>query len=124
MCNACGFQCCAYDGFSGCGCDHCDEPDCWSDDRDEDAPDAEDWPEEDWPDAAGLNALQAQAPSQQTHRAASTMSATSLRFKYSLIEISRRGLSADAHRQGSLPRATRSRRAVSMAPPADGRRAP
>lgn len=30
MCNACGFQCCAYDGFSGCGCDHCDNPECWS----------------------------------------------------------------------------------------------
>lgn len=30
MCNACGFMCCAYDGFSGCGCDHCDEPECWS----------------------------------------------------------------------------------------------
>lgn len=36
MCNACGFYCCAYDGFSGCGCDHCDEPDCWSDDDDND----------------------------------------------------------------------------------------
>lgn len=33
MCNACGFQCCAYDAFSGCGCDSCDEPDCWSDDE-------------------------------------------------------------------------------------------
>ena len=21
MCNACGFLCCAYDGFSKCGCD-------------------------------------------------------------------------------------------------------
>ncbi len=29
MCNACGFQCCAWDGFSGCGCEHCDCPDCW-----------------------------------------------------------------------------------------------
>lgn len=28
MCNACGFFCCAYDGFSGCGCDHCPEPAC------------------------------------------------------------------------------------------------
>ncbi len=34
MCNACGFMCCAYDGFSRCGCDHCDNPDCWSDDND------------------------------------------------------------------------------------------
>lgn len=29
MCNACGFLCCAYDGFSGCGCDHCEYPACW-----------------------------------------------------------------------------------------------
>lgn len=32
MCNACGFLCCAHDGFSGCGCDDCVCPDCWSDD--------------------------------------------------------------------------------------------
>lgn len=31
MCNACGFGCCAWDGFSGCGCDHCSNPECWSD---------------------------------------------------------------------------------------------
>lgn len=31
MCNACGFLCCAYDGFSGCGCDHCECPACWDD---------------------------------------------------------------------------------------------
>lgn len=42
MCNACGFQCCAYDGFSGCGCDHCDEPECWSDEIDDDDDDY-DW---------------------------------------------------------------------------------
>ncbi|MEP0323250.1 hypothetical protein [Bauldia litoralis] len=37
MCNACGFLCCAYDGFARCGCDHCDEPLCWScDDPDDD----------------------------------------------------------------------------------------
>lgn len=35
MCNACGFHCCAYDGFSGCGCDDCWCEDCWSD-EDED----------------------------------------------------------------------------------------
>lgn len=29
MCNACGFYCCAYDGFSKCGCDHCPNPECW-----------------------------------------------------------------------------------------------
>ena len=29
MCNACGFFCCGYDGFSGCGCDHCPNPACW-----------------------------------------------------------------------------------------------
>lgn len=35
MCNACGFFCCAYDGFSKCGCDHCPNPACWDDDPDE-----------------------------------------------------------------------------------------
>ena len=34
MCNACGFVCCAYDGFEKCGCDHCHEPACWADDDD------------------------------------------------------------------------------------------
>jgi hypothetical protein len=34
MCNACGFQCCAWDGFSGCGCDFCAEPLCWDPDDD------------------------------------------------------------------------------------------
>lgn len=29
MCNACGFGCCALDTFEGCGCDSCDNPDCW-----------------------------------------------------------------------------------------------
>lgn len=28
MCMACHFQCCAWDGFEGCGCDHCGNPDC------------------------------------------------------------------------------------------------
>jgi len=36
MCNACGFYCCAYDGFSGCGCDGCFEYECWSDDEHDD----------------------------------------------------------------------------------------
>lgn len=36
MCNACGMMCCAYDGFSGCGCEHCDNPKCWSDDDGDD----------------------------------------------------------------------------------------
>ena len=31
MCNACGFQCCAWNGFSGCGCDWCTNPACWED---------------------------------------------------------------------------------------------
>lgn len=35
MCNACGFFCCAYDGFQGCGCDHCPNRACWSDDDDD-----------------------------------------------------------------------------------------
>lgn len=30
MCNACGFGCCAWDGFDGCGCDSCSEPKCWT----------------------------------------------------------------------------------------------
>jgi hypothetical protein len=29
MCNACGFLCCAWDGFEGCGCD-CEEMACWA----------------------------------------------------------------------------------------------
>ena len=33
MCNACGFFCCAYDGFSGCGCEHCPNPECWPDEE-------------------------------------------------------------------------------------------
>ena len=37
MCNACGNVCCGSDEFGGCGCDGCDEPDCWSpDDEDTD----------------------------------------------------------------------------------------
>lgn len=35
MCNACGNMCCGSDEFGGCGCDGCDEPDCWSDDEDD-----------------------------------------------------------------------------------------
>lgn len=39
MCNACGNVCCGSDEFGGCGCDGCDEPDCWTpDDNDFDAP--------------------------------------------------------------------------------------
>lgn len=30
MCNACGFLCCGSDELGGCGCDHCEEPDCHS----------------------------------------------------------------------------------------------
>lgn len=30
MCNACGFYCCAWDGFGKCGCDHCPEFACHS----------------------------------------------------------------------------------------------
>jgi len=32
MCNACGNLCCGSDMFEGCGCDGCEEPECWSDD--------------------------------------------------------------------------------------------
>ena len=36
MCNACGFLCCAWDGFEKCGCEHCPEPECWDDDEEDD----------------------------------------------------------------------------------------
>lgn len=39
MCNACGNVCCGSDEFYGCGCDGCDNPDCWSDDDDFDEDD-------------------------------------------------------------------------------------
>lgn len=42
MCNACGFLCCGWDLFSGCGCDGCDEPDCWSEDEFDDDDDGYD----------------------------------------------------------------------------------
>lgn len=35
MCNACGFYCCAWDGFEKCGCDHCPDPKCRDDDEDD-----------------------------------------------------------------------------------------
>lgn len=35
MCNACGFYCCAYDGFEKCGCEHCYCAACWPDDEDD-----------------------------------------------------------------------------------------
>jgi len=41
MCNACGNWCCGSDMFAGCGCDGCDEPECWSDD--DDLPDDDDY---------------------------------------------------------------------------------
>lgn len=43
MCNACGFACCAWDGFSGCGCDGCSCPECWSEEDDLDDPDYDDY---------------------------------------------------------------------------------
>lgn len=54
MCNACGNVCCGSDMFGGCGCDGCDDPDCWSDDNDfEDSGDEGDMPEDyhEWPEA-------------------------------------------------------------------------
>lgn len=36
MCNACGFRCCAWDGFARCGCDDCECPKCWSEEAYED----------------------------------------------------------------------------------------
>lgn len=44
MCNACGFMCCAWDGFEKCGCEHCECPECWNEDEDEDFDDGEDYP--------------------------------------------------------------------------------
>ena len=44
MCNACHNVCCGSDMFSGCGCDGCDCPECWSgDDEFEDDCDHEDY---------------------------------------------------------------------------------
>ena len=34
MCNACGNVCCGSDMFGGCGCDGCEEEECWSGDGD------------------------------------------------------------------------------------------
>lgn len=46
MCNACGFLCCAYDGFSGCGCDQCPCPECWDpEDNDFTCDSDDDWGE-------------------------------------------------------------------------------
>ncbi|GJE41318.1 hypothetical protein [Methylobacterium soli] len=41
MCLACHMVSCASDEFQGCGCVHCDEPDCWDDPDEvrEDVPD-------------------------------------------------------------------------------------
>lgn len=46
MCNACGFWCCAHDGFSKCGCEHCPNPACWDDDDEWECDDCDD----DWDD--------------------------------------------------------------------------
>ena len=35
MCNACGNICCCSDEFGGCGCEGCDEAECWSDFEDD-----------------------------------------------------------------------------------------
>lgn len=42
MCNACGNMCCGSDMFSGCGCEWCAHPACYSGEDDEDYDDAED----------------------------------------------------------------------------------
>lgn len=42
MCNACHNMCCGSDEFGGCGCDGCDEPECWSP-EDEDFDEAADY---------------------------------------------------------------------------------
>lgn len=56
MCNACGFQCCAWDGFSGCGCDHCSCPECWDEDEDED----DDFDIDDYEDEVALFGMEGQ----------------------------------------------------------------
>jgi hypothetical protein len=38
MCAACGFSCCDSDEHVGCGCGHCDHPDCQPPDLDQDLP--------------------------------------------------------------------------------------
>lgn len=43
MCNACGFYCCALDTFERCGCDHCPNSACWSDEDDEEYDDPADY---------------------------------------------------------------------------------
>ena len=35
MCNACLNMCCGSDMFGGCGCEHCDNPECWPGDDDD-----------------------------------------------------------------------------------------
>jgi len=40
-------MCCGSDEFGGCGCDGCDEPDCWSDDDDFFGDDDSDYPDYD-----------------------------------------------------------------------------
>lgn len=48
MCNACGNICCGSDMFGKCGCEHCDCPECWpDDDEDEFFPDEDDFYEDD-----------------------------------------------------------------------------
>lgn len=54
MCNACGFHCCAFDDMSGCGCDGCAEPACWSSPLDEEM-DGPDFEEERPPDVRTKN---------------------------------------------------------------------
>jgi hypothetical protein len=36
MCNACGNVCCGSDQFVGCGCNGCDDEECWTDDEADD----------------------------------------------------------------------------------------
>lgn len=35
MCLACHMVCCASDEFDGCGCVHCDNPECWPPERED-----------------------------------------------------------------------------------------
>ena len=36
MCNACNNICCGSDEFGGCGCEFCEEPECWPEDPEDD----------------------------------------------------------------------------------------
>lgn len=56
MCLACSMVCCASDEFEGCGCVHCDNPECWAEPNEYRDDDREDEDEDDYFDALPLAA--------------------------------------------------------------------